>query len=41
MFIGYILGLGADQTTPDRWSEHITEFDDILGKLNSISKSRF
>lgn len=30
------LGLGADQGTPDRWGEHITEFDDILGKLNSM-----
>lgn len=29
------LGLGADSNTPDRWTEHISEFDDILSKLNS------
>ena len=27
-------GLGADSNTPDRWTEHISEFDDILSKLN-------
>lgn len=29
------LGLGADAGTPDRWTEHISEFDDILSNLNT------
>jgi len=29
------LGLGADAGTPDRWTEHISEFDDILSNLNN------
>jgi len=34
------LGLGADSNTPDKWTEHISEFDDILSKLNTTkSKS--
>jgi len=33
------LGLGADSNTPDRWTEHISEFDDILSKLNTTKSS--
>lgn len=33
------LGLGAESSTPDRWTEHITDFDDILSKLNAAPVS--
>lgn len=33
------LGLGADSSTPDKWAEHISDFDGILSRLNASAPS--
>ena len=32
-------GLGADINTVDKWAEHVTAFDEILGNLNKCKLS--